>query len=70
MGENQTPSGLFLMEKVSHAKGPYLARQLSVSGLGVQALTSNKSVCPLIQMVMQENTGNLYWFGPMMPYVQ
>jgi heterodisulfide reductase subunit A-like polyferredoxin len=29
-----------------HAEGPYLARQLSVSILRVQALTSNKSACP------------------------
>jgi len=25
---------------------------------------------PLTQMVMQENTEDLYWFGPRMPYVQ
>ena len=34
-------------EREKNAEDPYLACQLSVSGLGVQALTSDKSVCPL-----------------------
>ena len=47
-------SGFSWRKKVSHVEGPYLARQLSVSGLGVQALTSDESACPLTQMVIQE----------------
>ena len=34
-------------KREKHVEGPYLACQLSVSGLGVQALTSDESVCPL-----------------------
>ena len=47
-------------EKGKHVEGPYLARQLSASGLRVQVLTSDESACPLTRMVMQENIGSLY----------
>ena len=45
-GQNPSAVRAFLTGKGEyHAEGPYLARQLSVSRLGVLALTSNKSAC-------------------------
>ena len=61
---------IFLEEVILEGKVYGILNILSVPRLGVQALTSNKSACPLTRMVMQENIGNLYWFGPTMPYVQ
>ena len=48
---------IFLEEVILEGKVYGILNILSVPRLGVQALTSNKSACPLTQMVMQENTG-------------
>jgi len=48
VGKTRQPSGLLLSRKrEKHVEGPYLVCQVSVSRLGVQALTSDESSCPL-----------------------